>query len=207
MEVALAIFQPMYTRSKLVLGIGRNDYPEQVYRNGVRLRAYTDWCNMLRRCYSPKYLKRFPTYADCTVCDEWLSFSAFKSWHDANYQEGFVLDKDILVQGNKTYGPDACRFVPPYLNIILITGAARRGRLPLGVTSEGNRLNLHFPYLAQCHNGYRKQLRAAFRTLDEAQSWYRDTKKRIIKEQATRAFLDNAIKSDVYLALVRRVIE
>ena len=55
-----------------------------------------------------------------------------------------------------------------------------------------------------CKNGNGIQLKKRFNVLDDAIKWRSETKKRIVKEQATRAFLENSIKTDVYLALVRR---
>ena len=48
----------------------------------------------------------------CSVCEEWKHFSNFKKWFDENYIEGFDIDKDILIKGNKVYSPEACSFVP-----------------------------------------------------------------------------------------------
>lgn len=62
--------------------------------------------------------KNKPTYEGCTVCDEWLYFSNFKKWFDENYIEGFQLDKDIIIRGNKVYSPQTCCFVPKEINII-----------------------------------------------------------------------------------------
>ena len=96
--------------------------------------AYQRWFDMVRRCYSEKYHISKPTYIGCSVCAEWLYFSNFKKWYDENYIDGFHLDKDILVEGNKVYSPEFCRFVPAYLNSLLTDRKNNRGDLPLGVT-------------------------------------------------------------------------
>lgn len=78
------------------------------------------WENMKQRCYSEKYQEKYPTYKGCYVCDDWLNYDNFKKWFDENYNpetmKGFVLDKDILVEGNKIYSPDTCCFVPQEIN-------------------------------------------------------------------------------------------
>lgn len=78
------------------------------------------WENMKQRCYSEKYHKKYPTYKGCYVCDDWLNYDNFKKWFEENYNpetmKDFVLDKDILVEGNKTYSPDTCCFVPQEIN-------------------------------------------------------------------------------------------
>lgn len=189
-------------RNKLVLGVGVND----VISSTRKTLAYKTWTSILCRCYSNVTRIRFPTYIECTMCDEWKSLNAFKQWFDENYIEGFHLDKDILVEGNKVYSPDTCRFVPQYLNKLLTDRRIWRGDLPLGVSLTTTIVkNIEYSYVrASCSNGYGKQLSKTFKTIGEAQSWYSTTKARIVKEQATRAFLENAIKTDVYLALVRR---
>lgn len=197
----------MRTKNKLVEGVGINDYEGSVKENGKPIKSYNVWRLMIRRCYCIKALGRNPTYVGCSVYPEWLSFSNFKKWFDENYVEGFVLDKDILVKGNKVYSPETCRFVPQYLNNLLIDSGRSRGELPLGVVElnkDNQKGRINSTYRAQCSNGYRRRLTKTFKTLPEAVAWYSATKKQVVKEQAQRAFLENAIKTDVYLALVRR---
>lgn len=193
-------------KNNVVCGVGINDYIGKVKVNGTMDVAYTRWNNMLKRCYSIKELTRHPTYIGCTVCCEWLSFSNFKKWFDENYIEGFDLDKDILVEGNKIYSPETCRFVPHYLNSLMCRCDAGLGELPLGITKRPPSKNrkINTTYSARVSDGYSGHLSRNFKTIEEAQSWYSTTKARVVKEQATRAFLDNAIKTDVYLALVSR---
>lgn len=196
-----------YIKSKLVFGVGVNDLVENTYVNSKPIHSYVSWKGMLERCYSHKKQERRPTYIGCTVCDEWLLFSNFKQWFDENYIKGYHLDKDILVEDNKIYSPDTCRYVPHNLNTILTDCRRARGNLPLGVTSVNPSVyntRKSTTYTAQCNDGNKKQLCKTFKTIPEAQEWYSTTKKRIVKEQATRAFLDNAIKTDIYLALIRR---
>ena len=102
---------------KYVSGIGICDIPATV--NGKRLPAYQYWTSMLTRCTSYGKAARFDTYKGCTVSKQWLLFSEFKKWFDLNHKEHYDLDKDILVPGNKVYGPDTCRFVPHYINLLI----------------------------------------------------------------------------------------
>lgn len=81
-----------------------------------RGKAYEAWINMLQRCYSPIYHARQPTYKDCEVCLEWHNFQNFAKWFDVNYVEGYQLDKDIKVLGNKIYAPQFCEYVTPTAN-------------------------------------------------------------------------------------------
>lgn len=197
----------MGNKTNFICNVGTNDYKGSTSVNGKRIKSYQTWMNMLERCYSVKQQIKRPTYVECYVCDEWLSFSNFKVWFDNNYVEGFHLDKDILVEGNKVYSPEFCRFVPVYLNSLLTDHRNARGEFPVGVSErkpDTKTGKVNSTYLAQCSNGYGKNISKTFKTIQEASIWYADTKKAIVKEQAQRAFLENAIKTDVYLALVRR---
>lgn len=77
------------------------------------------WTSMLSRCYCPTYLRRFPTYKDCYVVEDWHNFSNFVKWFKSNYVEGYRLDKDFLIPGNKEYGPDTCLFIPANTNGVI----------------------------------------------------------------------------------------
>lgn len=123
---------------KLVQGVGVNDLTSDIsihYSDGTMYVEpfYDAWCSMLKRCYSEAYKRRFPTYDGCSVSEEWLILSKFKEWHDINYVDGWHLDKDLLVEGNKVYGLEFCRYVPRDLNAILNSRAAARGKYPQGV--------------------------------------------------------------------------
>lgn len=72
---------------------------------------YACWKSMMRRCYSEKELKNNPTYEDCSVYSDWHNFQNFADWYRKNYIEGYQLDKDIKINGNKVYSADSCLFV------------------------------------------------------------------------------------------------
>jgi hypothetical protein len=100
-------------KERLVFGVGINDLP------GWRKKdcpIYGTWYSMLIRCYSRNFQKNNPSYKGVTVCEEWKSFSTFKQWMEKKDYKDKCLDKDILIPGNKEYGPDACMFVDPLIN-------------------------------------------------------------------------------------------
>ena len=130
-------------KNKLIYGIGVNDsdYPITQYAkvNGKqkfiwKCPFYTIWANMLKRCYLESYLTKYPTYRDCTVCDEWLVFSTFKDWMEKQSWQGRQLDKDLLSQGSKIYSPDTCVFVDVGINNFIVDNAKARGKYLLGVS-------------------------------------------------------------------------
>lgn len=118
---------------KLVFGVGIKE--NGIARiNGKITKTYSTWMSMIQRCNDPKNLSRNPTYIGCSVCEDWLFFPTFKEWFDNNYVEGWQLDKDLLIAGNKTYGPDTCVFVPPSINTLFTDCGSARGEYPIGVS-------------------------------------------------------------------------
>lgn len=100
-----------------VYGVGYTG--EGVYAPTINRRAtkaYDRWLGMLQRCYCSKYLKTRPNYKGCSVAEEWHNFQNFAEWFEEHYIEGYDLDKDIKIEGNKIYGPDTCMFVTPQEN-------------------------------------------------------------------------------------------
>lgn len=135
-----------------VHGVGVNDvrYVTTPLVNGAQLwdPAYMSWFSMLKRAYNPKCHATHPTCSDVTVCKEWHSFSAFREWWLNSHREGGQLDKDLLVVGNKEYSPDACIYVPQWLNKFTIDSGAARGELPIGACFH----NQTGKYQSNCHN-------------------------------------------------------
>lgn len=129
-------------RRGLVCGRGINDCPDPVYwREGGKQQVcpiYSTWADMLARCYSEKELSRNPSYADTEVCDEWLSFSNFKRWVEAQPWRGNQIDKDILHPGANLYSPETCTFIPKRINVIFKGYNKGRKGLPIGVCESTN---------------------------------------------------------------------
>lgn len=146
----------------MVYGVGINDadYKVQIKQTIQGKRKliwicpfYRKWQDMLKRCYSEKFIKKHATYAGCTVCEEWKLFSNFKSWMESQNWENMQLDKDLMLYENKHYCPEACVFVSPTVNSFLIKCDKSRGIYPLGVT---RREDCHNPYQVQVGIGKSK---------------------------------------------------
>ena len=132
---------------RLVYGVGTNDADYVVKKNETI--SYKDrkqkqkqvwvcpyyraWKSMLERCYSTKTHERQPTYKGCRVTEEWHTFSNFKTWMETQEWQDKQLDKDLLIEGNKVYGPETCVFVPQMVNSFAIDCGATRGDLLIGV--------------------------------------------------------------------------
>jgi len=189
----------------LVFGVGVNDYIHSISDDGKVIKSYKCWSHMLERCYSAKKQLKYPTYIGCTVCDKWLIFSNFKEWYDTNYKEEFELDKDILVEGNKVYSPDTCCFVPKNINS-LIHKNKKDTTLPTGVCEHlciKNGKEYRY-YRSSVYNLETKIMSPTFKTIEEAQSWYSATKKRVVAEQVQRALDEGAIDKRIADALMAR---
>lgn len=159
---------------------------------------YSAWKNMIKRCSEP-FISKHPTYAGCTICDEWLSLSSFKIWFDANSVNGWQLDKDLLVLGNKIYSPKYCRFVPASLNSMFLGCESQRGEFPKGV------------YLDKALNKYRSCIYVNGKTThlgihetsDEAKDSY-DAAKRNQVFVALPIYLEMGVSKDLIKELERR---
>lgn len=131
-------------RTKLLYGFLENDAE---YGETVNCPYYLCYKNMALRCHKNKSLSVNPV---------WLKFSKFKMWMKAQKWEGLSLDKDIILPGNKEYGPDTCAFVPARLNNAFLTLKPVRGDLPLGVyyqkKNKGCMKELTNPYRARVQN-------------------------------------------------------
>lgn len=122
------------------IGVNDADYITQPVIDG-RIRvcpAYNTWKSVMARSYSQDYKSKKPTYLEVTACPEWASFMIFRAWWLDNSVDGWHIDKDLLKPGNMVYCPEACIFVPVWLNSMLTDSAAQRGEFPIGVTPRKN---------------------------------------------------------------------
>lgn len=160
-------------RNKYIFGVGINDawYFTNANVEGKKVTCpyYRKWYEMLRRCYSERYHALYPTYKECTVCEEWLTFSNFKSWMEGEDWLDKELDKDIIVPDNKIYSPETCVFVTKAINYLLIKKPT--------VTSNSGKVGVFYDkkwdnYAAQCCvNGKIKKI-GRYKTLEEAYKAY-----------------------------------
>lgn len=175
--------------TKRVYGVGYFGIGEYVCKiDGKHTKCYKTWNGMLQRCYSEALQEKYPSYKECTVCDDWLCYQVFAKWYEENYIEygcicnkGMALDKDILNKGNKIYSPDSCIFVDTRINSLFTTNKSNRGNCHIGVSkykkvkdtyvsclsSEGKRITL----------GYSK-------TIEDAFVIYKNAKEKYIKQIA-----------------------
>lgn len=190
---------PLCGRHKNTIeGVGTNDVNECVKKSNLTL-CYAAWASMLRRCYNESVLKQNPTYKGCSVCEEWHKFSSFRAWWDERHVEGWHLDKDILVKGNKVYSPETCCFVPREINNLFVKKTRCRGPYPIGVSMAFGRMKAkisrHGKYVSL---GY-------FDTPEEAFCAYKEAKETYIREVAD--IWKNKLDPRVYEALYNYKVE
>lgn len=113
-----------------------------VYNTIIHKKQYRIWKHILGRCYNEIEQEKTPTYKGCSVAEEWYNFQVFAEWFEENYypeyMEGWHLDKDILIKGNKIYSPETCCFVPHEINILFKKKSSKRVALPIGVSKLKN---------------------------------------------------------------------
>lgn len=162
-------------KTSLVYGVAKNDSTSQVlWIDGLGKKQhcpfYIKWQGMLSRVYNPRIAELRPNYSGVTIHPDWLLFSNFRQWMEQQDWEGKHLDKDLLVPGNKQYGPNTCLFISHKLNNLLTLRQADRGMLPLGV---GKTTIKGYVYYTACCSFYGKQKKLGyFHSIEEASTKY-----------------------------------
>ena len=184
----------MGRKRSLVYGVGVNDWEGNISVDGKLIMEYQLWKRMLERCFSESFKQNRPTYKDVTCSKEWLLMTKFIE--DVSKMKGYgfdgwQLDKDILVKGNKLYSKDDCCFVPQEINLLLTKCDNSRGEFPIGVCFH-KRDGKFVAKLAI--NGKRKHL-GLFSTPIEAFQAYKLAKEDQIKVVAEKwqHMLDNRV--------------
>lgn len=121
-------------------------YPARI--NKVKTKEFSHWNAMRDRCKKDGATqKRFPAYIGCSIDsffkDPKQGFQNFAEWCQTQKGfgvEGFELDKDILVKGNKVYGPSTCVFVPQQINNLFLVPKRKdpTNNMPVGVRFVDN---------------------------------------------------------------------
>lgn len=145
-------------------------------------REYQQWTNMMTRCYYSKYHERFPTYIGCKVDDQWHNYQEFAEWCNwqIGFKDGYVLDKDILTKGNKSYSPETCVFVPKEINSLVVTQVKEDKGVPAGISFQ----NGCQKYIVSCAiNGKNKNL-GRYKCPEEAFAVYKEFKENLVRQRA-----------------------
>ena len=202
-EVRNGKIKDPYIPSVCGVGIVGTKYP--ISEGGVNTKEYDLWQSMLQRCYSDVYQKKRPTYEGCEVSDNFKSYEYFYEWCHKQIgfgNEGWHLDKDLLLKGNKVYNEDSCIFLPQEVNTLLTKCTASRGKHLIGV--YWCKTNKAFKAQVSKNKGKQKNL-GLFKTELEAFNAYKQAKEAFIKEQANN--WRGKIDDRAYKALMSYTVE
>ena len=186
--------------SPSVYGLGIVGTKYQIRVNGTLTKEYELWSEMLKRCYSDTYQKKYPTYEGCKVSDSFLHYEYFYEWCQNQIGfgiEGFELDKDLLIKGNKVYNESTCVFIPAEINSLLTKCTASRGEHLIGVC--WHKRDKVFMATVSKNKGKQEHL-GYFTTEIEAFNAYKQAKESFVKEQANK--WKGQIDERAYLALI-----
>lgn len=118
-------------RKSLYDGKVKNGYQPSVCGVGIvgegiaaSTKESKSWRSMLNRCYGIK--NRQASYLGCTTAEEWHLLPNYADWCQTVVgfkNQGWELDKDLLIPSNKVYSSETCIFLPKRINTS-ITGYA-----------------------------------------------------------------------------------
>jgi hypothetical protein len=178
-------------------------YEIYIKKTNKRTNAGERWHSMLMRCTSEKLKNRFPSYADCSVCEEWKDFQIFAKWHEENYykidNEKMCLDKDILIKGNKIYSPNTCVFTPQKINLLFTNRKLDRGNYPVGVSRDDS------SFASKISIKGKDICIGRYSTKEEAFQRYKEEKEKYIKQVADE--YKNRIPKKLHEAMYNYKIE
>lgn len=169
--------------------------------------AYYKWKAMLSRCIKAEeeldYSEK--SYAECTVCEEWLNFQNFAHWFYSElydtYEEPICIDKDILIHNNKLYSPSTCLLVPQRINLLFVKEKSRRGNSVIGSYYRQDKNKFCCILATNDGHGDKKKYLGLYDSEIDAFYMYKKEKEKYIKEVADR--YKNLIPTKVYDALYK----
>ena len=191
--------------SPSVFGVGVLGTKYSITISGRNTKEYNLWQSMLRRCYSDCSKKQRPTYEGCEVSNNFKSYEYFYEWCQEQIgfsADGFDLDKDLLIKGNKVYSESTCVFIPKEINSLLVKREASRGEHLIGV--YWHNANKAFRARVSKNKGKSEHL-GYYKTELEAYNAYKIAKESFVKEQANK--WKSQIDLRAYEALMNYTVE
>lgn len=140
--------------SKSIILDGYNPSGGRKYKKVWTCPYYIKWDGMLSRCYG-KRTKATKAWDNCTVCEDWLLFSNFKKWVDAQPcrdWEDMDLDKDLLSSNSKVYSTESCVFVCTKVNGFIKDDMKPKGLYMMGVSW----CDRSKPFVASCKDPFKR---------------------------------------------------
>jgi len=194
-------FKNPYTKSTKGIGfIGVGEFDRSI--KGRMTKSYSLWSSMMQRCYCSTRNKSKKSYFGISVDKEWHNFQNFAQWFNKQINvinQGFDLDKDLRVSGNKMYSKNTCSMVPVEINKMVRSMSGYKRSVPQGVKSAGKSYTAHIGM-----NGFVHYL-GIYKTKEEASEVYRNKKQEYYKVMAEK--YKNVLHREVYENLTLGRIE
>ena len=187
-----------------VYSVGIMDVPNEARRNVPIPKEYSIWNGVRQRCYNENIRHLTPSYQEVEMSENFKRYSYFKEWCHNQIgfdQDGWQLDKDILIKGNKVYSEYTCCFVPQEINAALTNNKSVRGSFPSGVIYNCTKTR----YRARIQRGDKWESLGTYDTPEEAFYAYKPVKEAHIKSLAEK--WKDQIDPRVYEALMNWTIE
>lgn len=169
--------------------------------NRVTTRAEAKYATMKQRCNeNGLHQKQFQSYVGCN--SGFIDFQDFAEWCQRQigyFENGFQLDKDLLVKGNKVYNKNTAVFIPREVNMVIVTSRLTRGAYPLGVSKQKKKFQVN----VRLYN--RNKYLGTYDTPEEAFNAYKVAKEQHIKELANK--WHDKIDPRAYEALMNYQVE
>lgn len=164
---------------------------------------YADWNSMLKRCYVSRESRA--SYKDVEVCEEWRNFQVFAEWAVRQPffgEQGYALDKDLLVKNSNLYSKNTCCYIPMEINSFI--KRKRMNDLPLGVDIAVN-YNGTTDFRAQAREGGMNIQLGRFKTASAAFYAYKSHKEGLAKKLAEK--WHGKISEEAYEALMGYTVD
>jgi hypothetical protein len=133
--------------------------------------------------------------------NRWHNFQNFAQWYYKNYKpymQGWHLDKDFLVKGNKVYSPETCCLLPNEINCLMLF-PKNSTKLSVGVSRVKDK------FVARIEKNGKKYHLGSFNTHLEAAMAFASNKENYAKSIAER--WEGKIDERIYHILIDYKIE
>ena len=170
----------------------------------IKCKSFRQWNDMIIRATNEDFKNRSHTYKDCSISENFKDFNYFHNWclQQTGYNKnGYELDKDILIKGNKEYSENHCCFVPKEINMQFVKSNTIRGDCPIGVT----RVKSTGRYITQIKRKRLGKYYSISGTIEEAFLKYKKVKEDYIKYLAD--IYKDGLDEKVYNALYAYEVE
>lgn len=189
---------PVYTT-------GIQDIKGYLVKGQPNPKDYNIWNAIRQRCYNLNIQDRlYPQYIGCTMSEDFLIFSKFKEWYNNQIgcdQDGWHIDKDLLVKGNKVYSAETCILLPKQINSAIVIHNRGSNNFPMGVIYNCTKTR----YRARIQRKEGWESLGAYDTPEEAFYAYKPVKEAYVKSIAEQ--WKDKIDPRAYQALMNWTID